>query len=83
MLVGLLRAQDDEHLTRAFVTWLRRRLGAAGRLPAGVSDAEGRAAALPGVTDPDRLGRVGDWIIECESASDLLARVRGDGRSDG
>ena len=45
--------------------------------------AEGLAAALAGVTDPDRLGRVGDWIIECETASDLLARVRGDGRSDG
>ena len=43
--------------------------------------AEGLAAVLAGVTDPDRLGRVGDWIIECESASDLLAR--GDGRSDG
>ena len=40
--------------------------------------AEGLAAALTGVTDPDRLARVGDWIIECASASDLLARVRGD-----
>ena len=39
--------------------------------------AEGLAAALTGVTDPDRLARVGDWIIECASASDLLARVRG------
>ena len=37
------------------------------------------AAALRGVTDPDRLGRVGDWIVECATASDLLARVRGDG----
>ena len=40
--------------------------------------AEGLAAALAGVTDPDRLARVGDWIIECATASDLLARVRGD-----
>ena len=39
---------------------------------------EGLAAALTGVTDPDRLARVGDWIIECASAADLLARVRGD-----
>ena len=31
-----------------------------------------------GVTDPDRLARVGDWIIECATAADLLARVRGD-----
>ena len=40
--------------------------------------AEGLAAALAGVTDPDRLARAGDWIIECATASDLLARVRGD-----
>ena len=45
--------------------------------------AEGLAAALTGVTDPDRLGRVGDWIIECATASELLARVRGDSRSGG
>ena len=38
--------------------------------------AEGLAAALAGVTDPERLGRVGDWIIECATASALLARVR-------
>ncbi len=40
--------------------------------------AEGLAAAPAGVTDPDHLARVGDWIIECATASDLLARVRGD-----
>ena len=45
--------------------------------------AEGLAAALAGVTDPDRLGRVGDWIIECGTASDLLARVRADNGSGG
>jgi len=44
---------------------------------------EGLAAALAGVTDPDRLAQVGDWIIECETGGDLLARVRGDSRSDG
>ena len=43
--------------------------------------AEGLAAALAGVTDPDRLAQVGDWIIECVTAADLLARVRGDNRS--
>ena len=41
------------------------------------------AAALAGVTDPERLGRVGDWIIECATASELLAHVRGDGPSGG
>ena len=40
--------------------------------------AEALAAALAGVSDPERLGRVGDWIIECATASDLLARVRRD-----
>ncbi len=42
----------------------------------GGAAAEGLAAALAGVTDPERLGRVGEWIIECATASDLLARVR-------
>ena len=45
--------------------------------------AEGLATALAGVTDPDRLARVGDWIIECATASELLARVRGDNGSGG
>ena len=45
--------------------------------------AEGLAAALAGVTDPDRLARVGDWIIECATASELIARVRGDDGSGG
>ena len=44
---------------------------------------EGLSAALAGVTDPDRLAQVGDWIIECETGADLLARVRGNSRSDG
>ena len=33
------------------------------------------AAALAEVTDPDRLAQVGDWIIECETAADLFARL--------
>ena len=45
--------------------------------------AEGLAAALADVTDPDRLAQIGDWIIECETAADLLARVRGDSRTGG
>ena len=169
-LGGLLRAQADDHLTQAFVTWLRQGLRFAGPLPSGEGDpltrlqetqtmleenvrewtrelleqgraqgieqgraqgveqgraqgieqgraqgveqgraqgieqgrheerallcrlaarkfdagaAEGLAAALAGVTDPDRLARVGDWIIECATASELLARVRGDNGSGG
>ena len=34
-LSDLLQAQGDDHLTRAFVTWLRQGLRAAGRLPGG------------------------------------------------
>ena len=150
----LVRAAGDEHLRRAFGAWLRARLGASGRLPAGAEDplarleetqtmleetlgewtrewlergraegierglergraegiergrdegraeerallcrqaarkfdgaaAEGLASALAGVTDPERLGRVGEWIIECATAEDLLARVRRDHGSDG
>ena len=154
----LVRAAGDEHLRRAFGAWLRGRLGASGRLPAGAEDplarleetqtmleetlgewtrewldrgrdegraegieqgrdegraegieqgrdegraeerallcrqaarkfdgaaADGLAAALAGVTDPERLGRVGEWIIECATAEDLLARVRRDHGSDG
>ena len=161
-LGDLLRAQGDDHLTQAFVTWLHQGLRFAGPLPSGEGDpltqlqetqtmleenvrewtrelleqgraqgieqgraqgieqgrvqgveqgraqgieqgrheerallcrlaarkfdagaAEGLAAALAGVTDPDRLARVGDWIIECATASELIARVRGDDGSDG
>ena len=145
-LGGLLRAQGDDHLTQAFVTWLHQGLRFAGPLPSGDGHpltqfqetqtmleenvrewtrelleqgraqgieqgraqgieqgrheerallcrlaarkfddgaAEGLAAALAGVTDPDRLARVGDWIIECATASELIARVRGDDGSGG
>ena len=35
------------------------------------------ADALAGVGDPVRLAQVGDWIIECETAEGLFARVTG------
>ena len=37
----------------------------------------------PASPDPDRLARVGEWIVECATASELLARVRGDNGSGG
>ena len=40
-----------------------------------VATARRLAAALEDVADPDRLAEVGDWIIECGTAADLLARV--------
>ena len=33
------------------------------------------SAALAEVADPDRLAEVGDWIIECGTAAELLDRV--------
>ena len=38
------------------------------------------AAALAGVTDPNRLALVGDWVIECATAAELVARVGDEGR---
>ena len=58
------------------------RCSAVWRLASSIAGAaEGLGAALAGVNDPERLGRVGDWIIECGTASELLARVRHDGPS--
>ena len=40
------------------------------------ADAAGQLAdALARVDDPARLAQVGEWIIECETAADLMARV--------
>ena len=33
------------------------------------------SVALAEVADPDRLAEVGDWIIECGTADELLGRV--------
>ncbi len=41
------------------------------------SAAEQLAEALAGMDDPAHLAQVGEWIIECGTAGDLLARVRG------
>ena len=38
------------------------------------------ATELAGVTDPDRLGQVGDWIIECATVAELVVRVVDEGR---
>ena len=47
------------------------------------SAAENLAAALGAVTDPERLARVGEWIIDCATAPELLGRVRGEYGSGG
>ena len=33
------------------------------------------SALLDGLTAPDQLGEVGDWIIECETGAELLDRT--------
>ena len=38
--------------------------------------AEALSGLLDGVTDPDRLTKVGEWIIECNTGADLLQRAR-------
>ena len=44
----------------------------------GDAAAQRLGAALEGVADPDRLTRIGDWIIECETADELFARFQDD-----
>ena len=46
----------------------------------GDDTSERLAAALAGVTEPNRLAQVGDWIIECATAAELIARVVDEGR---
>ena len=33
---------------------------------------------LEGITDPERVARIGDLIIECEKGAELLERARED-----
>ena len=44
--------------------------------------AERLATLLTDAADPERLAQVGDWIIDCATAAELLARVHGDRRRD-
>ena len=40
------------------------------------ADAAGRVAALlAGIEDPERLAHVGEWIIDCASGDELIARL--------
>ena len=31
---------------------------------------------LGGISDPERIARIGDWVLDCEDGADLLARAR-------
>ena len=41
----------------------------------GLETADRLAEQLEGISDPERLGEVGEWILEYESGEELLARV--------
>ena len=41
----------------------------------GPKTADRLAEQLEGIPDPERLGEVGEWILECEVGEELLARV--------
>ena len=41
----------------------------------GTDTAECLSALLDGVSDPDRLAEAGEWIMRCDSGSELLDRV--------
>ena len=41
----------------------------------GPAAAERLSALLAGVTDADRLAEVGEWIVDCATTADFLARV--------
>ena len=43
----------------------------------GPAAAQRLAAVLAAVTDADRLAEAGEWIVDCASAADFLARVEG------
>ena len=46
------------------------------KLKFGAETAERLSRLLEGVSDPERIGRIGDRIIECETGTELLARAR-------
>ena len=48
------------------------------RLKFGAETAEGLSKLLKGITDPERIARIGDRIIECETGAELLAHARDD-----
>ena len=41
----------------------------------GPAAAERLSAVLAGVTDADRLAEAGEWIVDCATTADFLARV--------
>lgn len=48
------------------------------RLKFGAETAEQLTKLLKGITDPERIARIGDRIIECETGAELLSQARED-----
>ena len=48
------------------------------RLKFGAETAERLSQLMAGIADPERIARIGDRIIECETGAELLARARDD-----
>ena len=48
------------------------------RLKFGAETAEELSKLLKGITDPERIARIGDRIIECDTGAELLAHARDD-----
>ena len=42
----------------------------------GAGTGERLTGLLDGLTDPERLAEVGEWLIECETEAELLGRVK-------
>ena len=47
----------------------------------GADTVERLSALLDGIADPDRLAEAGEWIVRCDSGSELLDRVGSSGRA--
>ncbi len=43
--------------------------------------AERLSELLHGLSNPERLAEIGEWIIECETGAELLERARSVGRA--
>ena len=46
------------------------------RLKFGPETAERLSQLLEGVADPERIARIGERVIECETGAEMLARAR-------
>ena len=78
---GLARGLE-QGLERGLARWLERDRQLLVRMVGrkfGPDMADVAAGQLAGISDADRLEDVGMWIIDCETGSELLARLQGIG----